>query len=61
MRSDAGLFHQLYYFLHDGFKFELLHLNHRPRKVLGFRIPFEVFFVKAVRYTTVPSGVALLI
>ncbi|WP_394808423.1 IS30 family transposase [Nitrosomonas sp.] len=26
-------------------------LNHRPRKVLGFRTPFEVFFGKTVRYT----------
>lgn len=26
-------------------------LNHRPRKVLGFRTPFEVFFEKTVRYT----------
>jgi IS30 family transposase len=34
-------------------------LNHRPRKVLGFRTPFEVFFGKMVRYTKPPSGVAL--
>ena len=34
-------------------------LNHRPRKVLGFRTPFEVFFGKTVRYTKSPSGVAL--
>jgi transposase, IS30 family len=34
-------------------------LNHRPRKVLGFRTPFEVFFEKAVRYTKSPLGVAL--
>ena len=34
-------------------------LNHRPRKVLGFRTPFEVFFGKTVRYTKPPSGVAL--
>ena len=26
-------------------------LNHRPRKVLGFKTPFEVFFGKSVRYT----------
>ena len=26
-------------------------LNHRSRKVLGFRTPFEVFFGKTVRYT----------
>jgi len=34
-------------------------LNHRLRKVLGFRTPFEIFFGKAVRYTQSPSGVAL--
>ena len=34
-------------------------LNHRPRKVLGFRTPFEVFFGKTVRYTKPPLGVAL--
>lgn len=34
-------------------------LNHRPRKVLGFRTPFEVFFGKTVRYTKSPLGVAL--
>lgn len=34
-------------------------LNHRPRKVLGFRTPFEVFFGKTVRYTRSPLGVAL--
>lgn len=34
-------------------------LNHRPRKVLGFRTPFEIFFGKTVRYTKPPSGVAL--
>lgn len=34
-------------------------LNHRPRKVLGFRTPFEVFFGKTVRYTKSPVGVAL--
>jgi len=26
-------------------------LNHRPRKILGFKTPFEVFFGKMVRYT----------
>ncbi len=36
-------------------------LNHRPRKVLGYRTPFEVFFGMKVRYTKVPSGVALRI
>ena len=34
-------------------------LNHRPRKVLGHRTPFEVFFGKSVRYIKPPSGVAL--
>lgn len=34
-------------------------LNHRPRKVLGFRTPFEVFFGKTVRYTKLPLNVAL--
>ncbi len=34
-------------------------LNHRPRKVLGFRTPFEVFFGKTVRYTKPPLSVAL--
>lgn len=34
-------------------------LNHRPRKVLGFRTPFEVFFGKTVRYTNSPVSVAL--
>lgn len=34
-------------------------LNHRPRKTLGFRSPFEVFFGKTVRYTKPPLGVAL--
>ena len=34
-------------------------LNHRPRKVLGFRTPFEVFFGKRVYYTKPPLGVAL--
>ena len=34
-------------------------LNHRPRKVLGFRTPHEVFFGKTVRYTKSPLGVAL--
>ena len=33
--------------------------NHRPRKVLGFRAPFEVFFGKTVRYTKPPLGAAL--
>lgn len=34
-------------------------LNHRPRKVLGYRTPFEVFFGKTVRYIKPPLGVAL--
>ncbi len=36
-------------------------LNHRPRKVLGYRTPFEVCFGRKLRYTKVPSGVALRI
>lgn len=36
-------------------------LNHRPRKVLGYRTPFEVFFGITVRYTKPPAGVALRI
>ncbi len=34
-------------------------LNHRPRKVLGFRTPYEVFFGVKVRYAKQPSVVAL--
>jgi len=34
-------------------------LNHRPRKVLGFRTPYEVFFGMEMRYTKQPSVVAL--
>lgn len=34
-------------------------LNHRPRKVLGFRTPHEVFFGVEIRYTKQPSAVAL--
>ena len=34
-------------------------LNHRPRKVLGFRTPHEVFFGAAMRYTKQPAAVAL--
>ena len=34
-------------------------LNHRPRKILGFKTPFEVFFGKTVRYTKPPLAVAL--
>ena len=34
-------------------------LNHRPRKVLGYRTPFEVFFGKSVCYTKPPLVVAL--
>jgi len=34
-------------------------LNHRPRKVLGFRTPHEVFFGVGMRYTKQPSVVAL--
>ena len=35
-------------------------LNHRPRKVLGFRTPHEVFFEVKVLYTKKPLAVALL-
>ena len=34
-------------------------LNHRPRKVLGFRSPYEVFFGVEISYTKRPEGVAL--
>jgi len=34
-------------------------LNHRPRKVLEFRTPFEVFFGTTIRYTKPPLKVAL--
>jgi len=34
-------------------------LNHRPRKVLGFRTPYEVFFGVSVSYTKPPLVVAL--
>ena len=34
-------------------------LNHRPRKVLGFRTPNEVFFEVKVLYTKQPQAVAL--
>ena len=36
-------------------------LNHRPRKVLGFKTPHEVFFGVSVSYTKHPSKVALRI
>lgn len=36
-------------------------LNHRPRKVLGFKTPFEVFWGKTRRYTASPQEVALRI
>jgi len=36
-------------------------LNHRPRKVLGFRTPHEVFFGLSVSYTKRTSEVALRI
>jgi len=35
-------------------------LNHRPRKVLEFRTPHEVFFGVEVLYTKQPQAVALL-
>jgi len=34
-------------------------LNHRPRKILGFKTPFEVFFGKTMRYSASSLGVAL--
>lgn len=34
-------------------------LNHRPRKVLGFRSPHEVLFGVVLRYTKTPRAVAL--
>ena len=34
-------------------------LNHRPRKVLGYRTPHEVFFGKEMRYTASALAVAL--
>jgi len=34
-------------------------LNHRPRKCLGFKTPFEVFWGKTRRYTASPKVVAL--
>jgi hypothetical protein len=34
-------------------------LNHQPRKVLGFRTPYEVFFGVKVRYAKQPSVVEL--
>ena len=34
-------------------------LNHRPRKVLGYRTPHEVFFGVEIRYTKQPAAVAL--
>lgn len=36
-------------------------LNHRPRKILGFKTPFEVFWGKTMRYTASPLVVALRI
>nr|WP_239250713.1 IS30 family transposase [Candidatus Nitrotoga sp. M5] len=34
-------------------------INHRPRKVLGFRTPHEVLFGVELRYTKQPLAVAL--
>ncbi len=34
-------------------------INYRPRKVLGFRTPHEVFFGVEIRYTKQPLAVAL--
>jgi|GEM_PF-5313927 len=39
---------------------EVDRLSHRPRKVLGFRTPHEVFFCVEVLYTKQPLVVALL-
>ena len=36
-------------------------LNHRPCKVLGFKIPHEIFFGVSVSYTHQPSEVAIRI
>ncbi len=36
-------------------------LNHRPRKILGFKSPFEAFFGKTMRYTASTQAVALQI
>ena len=36
-------------------------INHRPRTVLGFRTPHEVFFGVELRYTKQPLAVALRI
>ena len=34
-------------------------LNHRPRKIMGFKTPFEVLFGKTMRYPASPRGVTL--
>jgi len=34
-------------------------LNHRPRKVLGYKTPHEIFFGAKVCYTKQPAGVEL--
>lgn len=34
-------------------------LNHRPRKCLGFKTPYEVFYGKTVRYVASTAAVAL--
>jgi len=34
-------------------------LNHRPRKILGFKTPFEVFFGKTMRYSASLLEIAL--
>lgn len=36
-------------------------INHRPRKVLGYKSPFEVFFGTVMQYTRPTLGVALQI
>lgn len=40
-------------------KYAVDRLNHRPRKVLGFRSPHEVLFGVELRYTKIPRAVAL--
>jgi transposase, IS30 family len=35
-------------------------LNHRPRKISGFKTPFEVFFGRTVRYIKPPLVVVVV-
>ena len=39
--------------------FAVNRINHRPRKTLGFKSPYEVFYNKEMRYTKPPPLVAL--